>query len=80
MTGRAYASILRFKVDCLDHRRNIGALLGDRACKFLWAADVEDLAGRFEPVADAPEHFGARIKTEIAKWAKVVHDANIKAD
>src|SRR3981081_3590910 len=53
MTGRAYASILRFKVDCLDHRRNIGALLGDRACKFLWAADVEDLAGRFEPVADA---------------------------
>ena len=39
---------------------------------------LQDLG--FEPVADAPEHFGARIKTEIAKWAKVVHDANIKAD
>jgi tripartite-type tricarboxylate transporter receptor subunit TctC len=34
----------------------------------------------FEPVADTPAQFGARIKTEIAKWAKVVHDANIKAD
>jgi tripartite-type tricarboxylate transporter receptor subunit TctC len=34
----------------------------------------------FEPVADTPSHFGERIKTEIAKWAKVVHDANIKAE
>jgi tripartite-type tricarboxylate transporter receptor subunit TctC len=39
---------------------------------------LEDLG--FEPVADAPAHFGERIKTEIAKWAKVVHDANIKAE
>jgi tripartite-type tricarboxylate transporter receptor subunit TctC len=39
---------------------------------------LEDLG--FEPVADTPAHFGERIKTEIAKWAKVVHDANIKAD
>ena len=34
----------------------------------------------FEPVADPPAHFGERIKSEIAKWAKVVHDANIRAD
>ena len=34
----------------------------------------------FAPVADTPAQFGARIKTEIAKWGKVVHDANIKAD
>ena len=39
---------------------------------------LQDLG--FEPVADAPAHFGERIKTEIAKWAKVVHDANIRAD
>ena len=39
---------------------------------------LEDLG--FDPVADTPAHFGERIKTEIAKWAKVVHDANIKAD
>ena len=34
----------------------------------------------FAPVANTPAQFGERIKTEIAKWAKVVHDANIKAD
>ena len=39
---------------------------------------LEDLG--FDPVADTPAHFSERIKTEIAKWAKVVHDANIKAD
>jgi tripartite-type tricarboxylate transporter receptor subunit TctC len=39
---------------------------------------LQDLG--FVPVADTPAHFGERIKTEIAKWAKVVHDANIKAD
>jgi tripartite-type tricarboxylate transporter receptor subunit TctC len=39
---------------------------------------LQDLG--FEPVADSPAHFGERIKTEIAKWAKVVHDANIRAE
>ena len=39
---------------------------------------LQDLG--FEPVADPPAHFGERIKSEIAKWAKVVHDANIRAD
>src|SRR6516225_9525067 len=39
---------------------------------------LQDLG--FEPVADAPAHFGERIRSEIAKWAKVVHDANIRAD
>jgi tripartite-type tricarboxylate transporter receptor subunit TctC len=39
---------------------------------------LQDLG--FEPVADTPAQFGERIKTEIAKWAKVVHDANIRAD
>jgi tripartite-type tricarboxylate transporter receptor subunit TctC len=34
----------------------------------------------FESVADTPAQFGDRIKVEIAKWAKVVHDANIKAE
>ena len=34
----------------------------------------------FAPVANTPEEFGARIKAEIAKWSKVVHDANIRAD
>jgi tripartite-type tricarboxylate transporter receptor subunit TctC len=34
----------------------------------------------FAPVANTPDEFGARIKLEIAKWSKVIHDANIKAD
>jgi tripartite-type tricarboxylate transporter receptor subunit TctC len=33
----------------------------------------------FEPVANKPAEFGARIKTEIAKWDKVVRDAHIRA-
>ena len=32
------------------------------------------------PVGDTPEEFGLYIKNEIAKWGKVVRDANIKAD
>jgi len=32
----------------------------------------------FEPVANKPEEFGARIKSEIAKWGKVIHDANLR--
>jgi tripartite-type tricarboxylate transporter receptor subunit TctC len=34
----------------------------------------------FAPVANMPDEFGARIKLETARWGKVVHDANIKAD
>jgi tripartite-type tricarboxylate transporter receptor subunit TctC len=34
----------------------------------------------FVPVANTPDAFGARIKSEIAKWGKVVRDANIRAD
>jgi len=34
----------------------------------------------FVPVANSPEEFGERIKTEIARWGKVVRDANIGAD
>jgi tripartite-type tricarboxylate transporter receptor subunit TctC len=29
-------------------------------------------------VANSPEAFAAQIKTEMAKWAKVIRDANIK--
>ncbi len=34
----------------------------------------------FAPVANSPDEFEARIKSEIAKWSKVVHDANLRAD
>jgi tripartite-type tricarboxylate transporter receptor subunit TctC len=31
----------------------------------------------FDPVASTPEHFAAWIRTEIAKWGKVIRDSNI---
>jgi tripartite-type tricarboxylate transporter receptor subunit TctC len=34
----------------------------------------------FAPVANAPQEFGERLKSEMARWGKVVHDANIRAD
>jgi tripartite-type tricarboxylate transporter receptor subunit TctC len=34
----------------------------------------------FAPVASAPQKFGERLQTEMARWRKVVHDANIRAD
>jgi len=34
----------------------------------------------FEPVANKPEEFGARIKSEIAKWGKVVRDAHLRIE
>jgi hypothetical protein len=33
-----------------------------------------------EAVGNTPEQFQAHIKTEVAKWAKVVRDANIRAE
>ncbi|MGZ5154754.1 MAG: tripartite tricarboxylate transporter substrate binding protein, partial [Burkholderiales bacterium] len=33
-----------------------------------------------EPVGNTPEEFDAYIKSEIAKWSKVVKQAGIKAD
>ena len=45
-------------------------------------SDVKERMGvlGFEPVANTPEEFAARIKFEIPKWAKVIRDANIKAE
>jgi tripartite-type tricarboxylate transporter receptor subunit TctC len=50
--------------------------------KAVAAPDVKERlqALGFAPVANAPDEFGARIKAEIAKWSKVVHDAHIRAD
>jgi tripartite-type tricarboxylate transporter receptor subunit TctC len=43
------------------------------ACSFL-------LAQGFEPVGGTPEEFGAYIKSEIAKWGKVIRTAGIKPE
>ena len=33
-----------------------------------------------DPVGSTPEEFGAFMKSEAAKWARVIKDANIRAD
>jgi tripartite-type tricarboxylate transporter receptor subunit TctC len=37
---------------------------------------LDDLG--FQVIANSPADFAAQIKTEMEKWAKVIHDANIK--
>jgi tripartite-type tricarboxylate transporter receptor subunit TctC len=34
----------------------------------------------FEPVANSPDEFAAQVKSEIVKWGKVIHDADIKVE
>ncbi len=34
----------------------------------------------FEVVANSPDEFAARIKTELDKWGKVIRDAKIKVE
>jgi tripartite-type tricarboxylate transporter receptor subunit TctC len=46
---------------------------------------MEDVRRRFldqgvEPAGGSPAQFSDHIKAEIAKWAKVVKDANIKPE
>jgi tripartite-type tricarboxylate transporter receptor subunit TctC len=49
------------------------------------AMELADVKARmaelgFEAVANSPDEFGARIRTEIPKWAKVIQAANIKPE
>ena len=32
----------------------------------------------FEPVVNRPEEFAVQLKSEIARWARVIRDANIR--
>jgi tripartite-type tricarboxylate transporter receptor subunit TctC len=50
--------------------------------KLLAVPDTKEklLAQGFEPVGSTPDEFGAYIKSEIAKWAKVIKTAKIKAE
>jgi tripartite-type tricarboxylate transporter receptor subunit TctC len=34
----------------------------------------------FKPVANTPDQFAARIRLELEKWSKVVHDANLRIE
>jgi tripartite-type tricarboxylate transporter receptor subunit TctC len=50
--------------------------------KALRAPDIKErlLAMGAEPVGSTPDQFGTFIKSEMAKWGKVIRDANIKPE
>jgi len=60
----------------------IVARLHDEIVNILGVAETKDrlLAQGFEPVGSTPEEFGAYIKSEIAKWGKVIKAAGIRAE
>jgi tripartite-type tricarboxylate transporter receptor subunit TctC len=62
--------------------REVIATLHGEIVKIVALPDVKErlAALGFESVASTPEEFATRIKAELAKWAKVVRAANIKAE
>ena len=57
-------------------------LLYREVAKIVVLPDVNEKLATFgfEPVANTPEEFGARIELEIVKWGKVVREAGIKIE
>ena len=62
--------------------RVIVARLNEETARLLRAPDVQSVFTNegAEPVGNSPEEFAAIIKSETAKWAKVIRAAGIKAD
>lgn len=59
--------------------RPVIELLHGEIVKALALADVKERLAKlgFDPIGNSPDEFGAWIKAEAAKWAKVMRDANI---
>src|SRR3954451_18565902 len=62
--------------------KEIVNLLQKEIAKAVAEPDVKEklAALGFVPVANAPDEFGARIKSEIQKWGKVVRDAKLRIE
>jgi len=62
--------------------KEIVALLHREIVKLGTLPDVTEKLNAlgFEPVGKTPDEFAAQIKRELPKWAKLVRDANIKAE
>ena len=62
--------------------RDIVLRLQGEIARVLRSPEVKDqLAGLgAEPVGSTPEQFAAHLQNEMARYAKIVKDANIKAD
>ena len=62
--------------------REVVQRLNAEMVRILTSTEVKERFAKVgvEVVADSPEHFSAFLKSEVARWGKVVRDANIKAD
>ena len=62
--------------------RDVVQKLNAECLKILAMPDVRErfLAQGVEPVGSTPEQFGEHIRAQMAKWAKVVRDAGVKAE
>ena len=62
--------------------RDVVALLHRESAKILAQPDMKERLATlgYDVVASTPEEFAARIKVEIAMWAKVIRAANIKPE
>jgi tripartite-type tricarboxylate transporter receptor subunit TctC len=62
--------------------REIVQRLNAEMVKILTSPEIKERFAKtgVEVVASTPEQFSAHLKREVARWAKVVQDANIKAD
>lgn len=62
--------------------REIVSRLHAESVKVLKLPDVKERldATGFEPIGTTPEQFGAYLRSEVEKWAKVVKAAGIRAD
>ena len=62
--------------------KDIVELLARTIAKGVAEPEVRErlMALGFRPVANTPDEFAARIKLEIEKWGKVVHDANLRIE
>ena len=62
--------------------KDIVALLHGEIVKSIALSDVKDRMAKlgFEPVGNTPEESSVLFKNESARWAKVIHEAGIKAE
>jgi tripartite-type tricarboxylate transporter receptor subunit TctC len=62
--------------------KDIISLLQREVAKIIAAPEMKARLAElgYEPVASTPDEFGARIKNEIATWAKVIRAAHIKPE
>jgi tripartite-type tricarboxylate transporter receptor subunit TctC len=62
--------------------RSIVQRMADETIKVVAMKDVQDRLREqgYEPVGSSPAEFGAYIKSELAKWTKVIRGAGIKGE